>query len=187
MTVNELIEKIQSKSDDVRGDAWQAAGPVGAPAVKPLAGLIASGELEVARAAKRAIERIVHHAGRPGAEPERAGVAKELLSALGEDRPVAVKRELLWSVSEIAVASEASAPVAALLASAELRDDAKMVLERIPGDETLARLWVALDSAPAEFRPSVASSLRARGVEVPGYPSVKLVPAKETEAKPKAE
>jgi hypothetical protein len=180
MTVNELIEKIQSKSDDVRGDAWQNAGPVGAPAVKPLVDLFTSKEREVARAATRAIERVVHHAG-----PERAAVVKELLSSLGPERPVAIQREVLWSLSEIAVASEAAAPVAALLASAELRDDAKMVLERIPGEETLAHLRAALASAPAEFRPSLASSLRARGVEVPGYPSVKLVPARETEVKPK--
>ena len=35
-SVSELIDKIKSKDDKVRGAAWQSAGLLGVPAVKPL-------------------------------------------------------------------------------------------------------------------------------------------------------
>ena len=53
--VDELIAGIKSDSDKVRTEAWQSAGEVGAPAVKPLAEVMTDDNLEVARAAKRAL------------------------------------------------------------------------------------------------------------------------------------
>ena len=35
--VDDLISKLKSDDDNVRGSAWQSAAPAGAPAVKPLA------------------------------------------------------------------------------------------------------------------------------------------------------
>ena len=56
-----------------------------------------------------------------------------------------------------------------------------MVLERIPGDASLGALKEALKAAPEEFKPHLAQSLRARGVDVPDIPCRKLVPAKKKE------
>ena len=79
LTLDTLIENIQSTDDAVRAAGRDGAGPVGAPAVLPLAKIAGGGELEVARAANRAIQNIVYYAGRPGAEDEAKAVAAELL------------------------------------------------------------------------------------------------------------
>ncbi len=71
LTLEMLIENIQSTDDAQRAAARDNAGAVGAPAVLPLAKIAASGELEVARAANRAIQNIVYHAGRPALRMKR--------------------------------------------------------------------------------------------------------------------
>ena len=69
-TVNDLLARIKSKDDSIRGPAWQTAESAGAPAVRPLAEVMMDPDFETARAAKRALYRIVRHAGRPGAKHE---------------------------------------------------------------------------------------------------------------------
>ncbi|MHC4744542.1 MAG: hypothetical protein ACYS8Z_21720 [Planctomycetota bacterium] len=91
--VAELIDKIKDSSAEVRTQAWQGAGKFGAAAVGPLAEVMRSGDMEVARAAKRAMWQIVRHAGRPEAEKEKEAVAEELAALLGGKTPVAVRRE----------------------------------------------------------------------------------------------
>jgi HEAT repeat protein len=174
--VAELIEKIKSKDDNVRGAAWQGAGPLGAPAVKPLAGVMTAEELEVARSAKRALWKIVRHAGRPGADTERKAVAAQLVELL-HDQPTPVKREALWMLSEIGGDAQVDA-IGALLTDREVREDARAALERIPGNASVKMLERQLTVVPEEYRPAVAQSLRVRGVKVSGYPSQKLVPTR---------
>jgi len=94
--VDELIAKIKDESAKVRTEAWLSAGKVGAPAVKPLAKVMTNENLEVARAAKRALWKIVRVAGRPGAEEEKKAVADELIPLLANDQPTSVRREVLW-------------------------------------------------------------------------------------------
>ncbi len=181
--VGELIAKIKSQDEKVRTRAWLGAGQVGAAAVKPLAETMTDANREVALAARRALAQIVHDAGRPGAEEQKKAVIAELPPLLGDERPAAVRREVLWLISEIG-GDESVGAVAALLTNSELREDARCVLQRIPGDKSLAALRAGLESLPADFRPAVAESLRARGVPVSGYPDQKLVPTKPTGVKP---
>jgi hypothetical protein len=142
-----LLEKIQSGDPNVRTEAWLSAGEVGAPALKPLAKLAAEGQLEVSRAAQRAMWKIVRHSGRPAAPaPEKQQVIKELNELLSDAQPVAIRREVLWMLSEIA-GDESVERIAALLGNQELREDARMVLDRIPGDKSLAALKAALEKA----------------------------------------
>jgi HEAT repeat protein len=180
-SVAELIAKIKDKDDKVRGPAWQSAGKFGAPAVKPLAEVMTDSEMEVARSAKRALWLIVRNAGRPGANAERKAVVEQLVPLLGNGGPV-VRREVLWMLSEIA-GDEAVAPIAKLLADADLREDARCALQRIPGNQAIAALKQGLAEAPEAFKYNLADSLRARGVKVQGYPSQKLVPVKQTSVK----
>jgi len=86
-------------------------------------------------------------------------------------------------LSEIA-GDDAVDVVSPLLSDADLREDARMVLQRLPGDRSLAALQAGLKSAPEDFKPNIAVSLRQRGVEVSGFPSAKLVPTKRTGIKP---
>ena len=140
-------------------------------------------DVEVARSARNALWQIVRHAGRPGADSDKKAVVAELLSLCGDGQPVAVRREVLWMLSEIA-GDEAVPAVSALLDNADLREDARMTLQRLPGERSVAALQAALKSAPDEFKPNIAVSLRHRGVDVPGLPSAKLVPTKPTTVKP---
>ena len=180
--LEELIAHIRDESDTVRTDAWRGAGDVGAPAVKPLAAVMANDALEVARAAKRALWQIVRHGGRPGADAERKAVIAELIPLLADGQPDPVRREVLWMLSEIG-GGESVEPIASVLYNKELREDARMALERIPGEASLDALEAALEAAPDDFKLNVAQSLRHRGVAVPGLPCVKLVPTKQTNVK----
>lgn len=181
--VDGLIAGIKSDSAEKRTEAWQSAGEVGAPAVKTLAKVMTDDNLEVARAAKRALWKIVRHTGRPGANKERRAVEKELTGLLGKDQPVAIRREVLWMLSEIG-ARISIKPIAGLMRNKNLREDARMALERIPGKRAMTTLKAAFEKAPEDFKPNIAQSLRKRGEEVDGYPCQKLVPTKKTDVKP---
>jgi HEAT repeat protein len=175
-SVDELVSRIRSQDDDVRGDAWQNAGPAGASAIKPLADLMTDSHFEVARSARRAMWKIVHHAGRPNAAKEAAAVEKELIALL-KHPATPVRREVLWMLSEIA-GNDAIQPMEQFLGDPELREDARCSIQRIPGNASIQALQRAMQSAPEEFRYALAESLRARGEKVEGYPSRKLVPVK---------
>jgi HEAT repeat protein len=181
--VNKLIAGIKDKSDKVRAEAWLSAGKVGAPAVKPLAAVMTDKELEVARAAKRGLWKIVRYVGRPGAGDEKNAVAAELIALLSGNQPTPVRREVLWMLSEIGQDKSVEA-IAALLSNRELREDARMVLQRIPGRRSIAALRAGLKAASRDFKINIAQSLRQRGVRVRGLPCVKLVPTKKTNVKP---
>ncbi|MGB2809008.1 MAG: HEAT repeat domain-containing protein [Sedimentisphaerales bacterium] len=181
--VDELIVKLKDKDDKVRAEALLSAGGIGAPAVKSLAKVMADKDVEVSRAGKRALWKIVRHTGRPKARDEKKAVITELVGLLDDDQPTSVRREVLWMLSEICERTSIKA-IAALLSNKELREDARMVLQRIPGRRSLAALKDGLENAPEDFKLNIAQSLRKRGVEVRGLACVKLVPSKKTNVKP---
>jgi len=181
--VDKLIAGIRDDDDKVRAEAWLGAGKVGAAAVKPLAKVMTDKEFEVARAAKRGLWKIVRYAGRPGAGNEKRAVVGELINLLGDEQPVPVRREVLWMLSEIGDRKSIK-PIAALLSNRELREDTRMVLQRIPSKSALAALKDGLKAAPEDFKLNIAQSLRQRGVKVSGLPCVKLVPSKKTNVRP---
>jgi HEAT repeat protein len=175
--VNRLIAKIESSDAETRTNAWQSAGDIGAPAVQPLALVMTDDDLEVARAAKRAMWQIVRHTGRPGAVNAKKAVVGKLCGLLGADQPVSVRREVVWMLSEIGGMASIR-PLAELLSNKYLREDARCALERIPIKRAVQALKAGFEVAPEDFKPNLAQSLRKRGVKVEGYPCVKLVPAK---------
>jgi HEAT repeat protein len=183
ISLETLLEELKGEDADVRTRAWRRAGEIGAPAVRPLAGLMNHPDAEVARAAKRGIWQIVRHSGRPGAEEERAAVESEILQVVPIEKATSVLREMIWMLSELGTDSSAQ-PIAALLSREDVREDARMGLERIPGDRSLAALKAALETAPEDFKQNMVHSLRVRGVEIAGYPSAKLVPSRKTEVQP---
>lgn len=178
LSPDDLIARINNPDDSIRGPAWQGAAKYGAAAVKPLAGLMTAGELESARAARRALWLIVRHAARPGAAKEASAVTKELLPLL-QNQPAAVQREVVWMLSEIS-GDDATAPLAALLSDPELREDARCALMRLPGRKVTAAMKSAFAAAPEEFKFALAESLRKRGETVRGYPTQKRVPSRPT-------
>lgn len=187
LTLDTLLKMIAGDDPNVRTEAWQNAGAIGAPALKPLAALATNDDLEVRRAAVRAMWKIVRTAGAPDAKEGMKPAVNQALIALLKDSPsVAVSRDVLWMLSELACGDCAVEPVAELLKNEDLREDARCCLERIPGEESLGALQAALTSVPKDFQLAVAQSLRARGVAVSEtkYPCQKLVPTRETSVKP---
>jgi HEAT repeat protein len=176
--VTKLIADVQNNDDAIRGAAWQGAATLGSAAVKPLASLMTHENFEIARAAKRGLWKIVRHVGRPKAGKERKAVQAELLSLL-QTAPVAIRSEAAWMLSEIGD-SRAVAALAALLTDADVREAARCALERIPSSKAVWALEKALKTAPEDFRPVLANSLRVRGHKVAGYPTQKLTPTKQT-------
>ena len=179
MKLKELVKEIQSDKPEARTIAWQQAGSIGASAVKPLAKLCMADDAEVGRAAKRGLEKIVRTVGAPDVRSAKSAVIRELLDLLGDRQPVALRRDILWLLSEIG-SGESVESLAALLKHEILREDARMALERIPGEASLACLRNALESVPEDFRINIAQSLRARGVSVDTekYPCQKRIPTK---------
>jgi len=154
-----------------------------AGSVKTLAEMMRSDDAEVQRTGRRQLWEMVRHIGRPGNSAQQQAVVTALLQLIAGDQPVAVKREAVWAVSELGD-SGCVDPLAGLLANADLRQDACMALERLPGDKAVSALKAALGAAPQDFKIVVAHSLRARGVAVDGLPCAKLKPTKKTEVKP---
>ena len=177
-SVENLIAAIKSPDDSVRGPAWQGAAAAGPAAIPPLAALMTDPAFEVARSAKRALWRIVRHAGRPGAASEAQAVVAKLVPLL-KTATAPARREALWMLSEIG-GDEVIAPMAALLADPEAREDARCALMRFAGDKATAAFQSAFSAAPEEFKFALAESLRKRGAKVDGYPSQRLVPNRKT-------
>ncbi len=152
-------------------------------AVKTLTEMLKSDDPETKRAGKRQFWEMVRHVGRPGNAEQTQVLADALVKLLASDQPAVVKREALWAVSELG-GNECVDPVAALLADKEVRQDACMVLERLPGEKPIEALKAALKTVPQEFVINVAHSLRARGIPADGPPCQKLKPTKQTQVKP---
>ncbi len=188
LTLDALLERIKSDDPDVRTAAWLAAGNVGAPAIQPLAEIMAKGELEVSRAAKRAMWKIVRTVGAPGRDACKASVEAELIRLLAEGQPDAIRREALWMLSEIGGEKtiEAIRDIPNILENKAIREDARCCVERIPIQAAVEALKEGLEAAPPDFALALAQSLRARGVEVDKekYPCQKLVPTKQTKVQP---
>jgi hypothetical protein len=204
-TVEQLIAKIQDRDDKVRAAAWQSTGKLGAAAVGRLASLMAEMEADVARltqesgadkneiayraevgrAAKRGLWVLVRYVGRPGADDEKRPVVGRLCQLLDEEQPAALRREVLWMLSEIGgdEAVEAIRQIPGILENKQLREDARCAVERIPGQPATQALWDGLEAASDDFRLAIAHSLRLRGAELDkeSYPSQKLVPTRQTE------
>jgi len=188
LTLDALLERIKSDDPDVRTAAWQAAGDVAAPALVPLSKIVAEGELEVSRAAKRAMWKIVRTVGAPDRCECKEAAEGVLIGLLGSEQPLCVRRDVFWMLSEIGgdATVEAIRDIPNLIDDKDVREDARCALERIPTDFALETLQDGLDAAPADFALAMAQSLRVRGVKVDTqrYPCQKLVPTKETSVKP---
>ena len=130
-SISDLVSRIRSKDDAVRGPAWQGAANAGATAIKPLSEAMMDQDFEIARAAKRALHRIVRHAGRPGAKTEAKAVVAELIGLLKSSHAT-IRTEAAWMLSEIA-GDEAIGPMSALLLDPETREDGRCALMRLPG------------------------------------------------------
>lgn len=162
--LKEFLDQIKSNDVNVSYQASTTAGPMGAQAVMPLAEVMKLDIRTNGRAATLALQNIVHHAARPGAQTEARAVAEELLRvAAVPTQPRAVRGNCLYLVGFIG-SPEAIPALVKLLDDRVIREDARMALERIPGDESLGALRKAAETAPADFRKNLQQSLHNRGL-----------------------
>jgi hypothetical protein len=184
--VDSLITKIKDKNDKVRSEGWLNAPKVGSQAIKPLAAVTTSGDsdLEVARAAKRALWQIVHEFGRIEDKEHRKAILVEFQALLASEWPDAFRREVLWMLSEIADDSCIEA-ITSVLKTKRLLDDVRCALERIPGEASLAALKAALETVSNGYKNNIAHALRVRGMEsgLEKYPQENMVPSTQTNVK----
>ena len=82
--LEEFLQKISSDNKDVRYEARLSAGEYGAPAVAPLVTLMAEGPREVSTSALRALEILVHYAGRPDRVDDARTVSAALIELYAE-------------------------------------------------------------------------------------------------------
>jgi hypothetical protein len=176
--VEGMIRRIRVDDDMVRGPAFQGAGPLGAPAVRPLVDEMRAPPSDTAQAARRALWNVVRYAGRPGGGLQASAVVGEI-RAVFEQSPEPIQRELLWMVSELG--DRSIVPwLADLLEVANLREDARCALMRIPGARATTALQAALVKTEGVFASALADALRARGEAIADPPSRKLVPDRPT-------
>jgi HEAT repeat protein len=160
--LNRFLSDLQSQDLKVRQRAWQSAGPLGAPAVEPLAKLLTAPNKGVARAAGFALEKVAHYAARPGSR-DRRSVANELVKAARPPYPLTTRRQALVWLGFIAEGS--SVPeLAKLLSDADVREEARMALERIPGSESLNALKAAMRTADSSFKQALEQSIQNRAL-----------------------
>lgn len=179
-SVRDLIARLGSNDDAIRGPAWQEAWTAGPGAVTELVALMETPDRETARAAKRALWNLVDHSGHPSAATERRTVVNTLIGLLQTGKtPAPTARELIWMLSTVG-GGEAVAAIAACLNLEALREDARCALQRFPGPEATTALRSALDQANGDFACALADALRARGESILEYPSQRLVPSKTT-------
>lgn len=175
--MQKLMEGIRSNEESVRAAAVESAGSAGPEALAALGEAMADPNVGIARAAKRALWKIVYTVGAPGGR-RRTATSDALVELLGDNHPREVRREVLWMISELSNARLSAQPVAQLLEDKDLREDARMVLERLPGPEAVAALQAGFTRADEDFKFHIAQSLKKRGIDVPGYPCQKLLPSR---------
>ena len=162
--VKQVVREIQSQDAGDWYKATQEAGPLGPEAVKPLADLMKLDDRTKGRAAKLSLQAVVHTAAAPGNDAQRKAVAAELLKlASTPGYPRIVRSDLLYFVGLVGGAEQVPG-LAKLLDDRIVREDARMALERIPGDESLAALKKASTSGATDFRRNIAQSLHNRAL-----------------------
>ena len=159
------ILAIQSEDDATRMEARLSAGKFGARGVQPLARVLLEGGREQRITARHALTRLVHHTGRPGAESERPAVLRELEKLTVSGQGAEVRRTAVWLMGFIG-GDETSAKVCESLVFDEdehVAENARLVLERMPGDKALQYLDRAVIRASDRLRPALIFSLAKKG------------------------
>ncbi len=159
--VSSLIAAIKGGDEDARWAAAEKAAEAGPAAIVPLADVMAGPDPAAAKAAGVAMGRIVHASGRPGAGDGASQAADELVRLIGPGRPRNVRSEALRYLGFIGGAAQADA-IAARIADTDIREDARMALQRIPGQAAERALLKAKREGPLDYGAAIDMSLRDR-------------------------
>lgn len=156
-----FLATMDNASATLRYPAWTTAEKYGPSVIVPLGEKMEAADRSKSQDLKRAIERIVHQAGQPGADAERKAVAAELVKLLVPDRSAKVKNEILDLLGYIADESNLSA-IELLLADEAVRVEACRAIQRIPGRAATACLEQSLEKSQGDFTIALLGALGQR-------------------------
>ena len=156
-----FMATMDNASATLRYPAWTTAEKFGAQVIVPLGERMEAADRSKFQDLKRAIERIVHNVGRPGADADRKAVAAEMGKLLVPDRSAKVKNEILDLLACIADDSNLAA-IEPLLSDAAVREEACRAIQRVPGRAATEILEKNLEKAPADFQGRLLAALGQR-------------------------
>lgn len=157
--VKALVEKISSADVAARVEGVEQAATVGPDALGALGAILGGDDPSADRAAQESMQRITFKAARSPATAKAA--SRQLVQLIGKDRPYKVRSESLYLLG-FAADTAAIKAIAGLLTDPEVRENARMALERVPGKEAEAALMQVAKAVPADYRPAIQQSLRHR-------------------------
>jgi hypothetical protein len=163
MTASRLLEAIRGADADARWSAAENAADAGAEAIPELAQVMGGNDPEKAKAARVAMERIALASTAPGKEELRRSVSGALADVARGDGALAARRQAVRLLG-FAGGAEACDTLAALIGQKDLREDARMALQRIPGNAADRALEQAARKAPAGYESALRRSLRDRKI-----------------------
>lgn len=156
-----FLATMDNASATLRYPAWTTAEKYGPSVIVPLGEKMEAADRSKSQDLKRAIERIVHQAGQPGADAERKAVAAELVKLLVPDRSAKVKNEILDLLGYIADESNLST-IEPLLADEAVRVEACRAIQRIPGRAATECLEKSLEKSQGDFTIALLGALGQR-------------------------
>ncbi len=172
MTASRLVEAIRSGDADARWDAAESAAEIaGADAIRDLAALMEDADPGKAKAARVAMDRIALACTAPGKEKEQREVSAALAAVAAGEGSVGTRRHAIRLLG-MAGRAEACETLAELIGHRELREDARMALQRIPGEAAARALEKAARNAPPGYESALQRSLRDRSIE-PGRAGIR--------------
>ena len=152
-----LIGKIKDGDMEAKLAAVAESPKAGPAALVPLSEVLSGSDPIATRAAQESIRRIAYEAGR--SKDESKAAAQHLASLISKDRPRNVRVEALRMLG-IVGGGESVKAIAAQLSDPDIRDDARMALERIPDRAAEKALADSLRTVAADYRPAIEQSLR---------------------------
>ncbi len=164
MELNEYLSRIQSTDAGIRYYAWKSSALQKADAVAPLAKLACSSDKGVAKAANAALPILAHNSARPGAYEEAESTANELLKVAENSEYTHMVRANALHLAGCIAPAQLVPKIAKLLAIEELREEARMAIERIPGNPSTHALKAGLKSTPENFHKNIEQSLHNRSL-----------------------
>ncbi|MBI5688331.1 MAG: PmoA family protein [Verrucomicrobia bacterium] len=148
----------------LRGTEWAATGDVTLAAPKPAGADAVLKELAAYRFgdSRQPVLALENLAAAASTKPAaKKALAAKLVALLASNATVEAKQAACWQLSIVGSASEVPV-LAKLITDKDLGYQARLALERIPGDEPLAAMRAALASASGETRVSLINSLAVR-------------------------
>ncbi len=160
ITVERLIAALAGSDAAARWEAVSRAHEAGPAAVQALGRIMQGNDPAAAKAASEALKRLVHAAAKPGQDTgKRKAVSGELLKQTRAGNARAVRSDALMYLGLIGGREQVQG-IQALLADTDVREYARMALERIPGRDAEAALKGA--EVTASYKAAIQQSLRHR-------------------------